>query len=130
MKQLTFDNASDVHPPLGPYSHSVTVPAGSELICLSGQIGMTPDGHVGATIGEQADQAFANVAALLESHGLGVSSIIKLTVLIVAGQDGEAVREARVKHLGSHTPTSTTFYVSQLVRPEWLIEVEAIAARI
>ena len=127
---LRFDNPDDIHPPLGPYSHVAVVPAGTELVFLSGQIGIAADGRVGATIAEQADQAFANVIALLEAHGLEVSSIVKLTVLIVAGQDGEVVRKARIKHLGSHTPTSTTFYVPGLVKPEWLIEVEAIAAKI
>ena len=66
---------------------------------------------------------------LLRAHGLDPSSIVKLSTYIVAGQDGQAVREARLKHLGSHRPASTAVYVSQLVDPKWLVEVEAIAAR-
>jgi len=126
--RLRFDNPDGVHRPLGPYSHTVVVPRGAELVWTAGQIGMRPDGTVGETMAAQADQAFANVVALLDAHGLGVSSIVRLTVFIVAGQDGEPVRAARVKHLGVHEPVSSTVYVSQLVRPEWLVEVEAIAA--
>ena len=127
--RLRFSNPEGVHRPPGPYSHAVVVPAGAELLCTAGQIGMRPDGTVGETLAAQADQAFANVVAVLEAHGLGVRDILKLTVFIVAGHDGEAVRRARLEHLGDHAPVSTTVYVSQLVRPEWLVEVEAVAAR-
>lgn len=127
--RLRRENPDRVHPPLGPYSHTVVVPPGAELVFISGQIGVRPDGTFGPTIGEQADQAFENVVALLEAHGLDVSSVVKLTVFIAAGSDAEAVKRGRLKHFGSHEPASTTLYVSQLLRPEWLIEVEAIAAR-
>lgn len=125
-----YSNPGGVHPPLGPYSHTVGVPPGAELLLTAGQIGMRPDGTVGETLAAQADQAFANIVALLDAHGLGVASIVKLTAFIVAGHDGEGVRTARLKHLGSHEPVSTTVYVSGLVRPEWFVEIEAIAARL
>jgi enamine deaminase RidA (YjgF/YER057c/UK114 family) len=125
---LRFENPDVVHVPLGPYSHTCVVSAGTDLIYLSGQIGIRPDGTVGSTISEQADQAFANVIALLRAHSVEMENVVKLTVFIVAGHDAEGVRKARVKHFGSHTPTSTTVYVAQLLKPEWFIEVEAIAA--
>lgn len=123
-----FSNPDCVHAPLGLYSHTVSVPSGTGLLYISGQVGVRPDGSVGETIAEQADQTFANVIALLRAHGLGASSIIKLTTFMVAGQDGEEVRNARRKHLGPHRPASTAVYVTQLVDPRWLVEVEAIAA--
>jgi 2-iminobutanoate/2-iminopropanoate deaminase len=128
--KVRFSNPSAVCAPLGAYSHSAVVPAGSELVFLAGQVGVRPDGSVPATMAEQADQAFANVLALLSAHGLEATSIVKLTTFMVAGQDGGAVRAARLKHLGAHRPTSSTVYVSQLVDPVWLVEVEAIAARL
>ena len=128
MLTLAFSNPDTVHPPLGLYSHTAVVPAGTRLLFLSGQVGARPDGSVGETIAEQADQAFANIIALLRAHGLEASSIIKLTTFIVAGQDGEDVRNARRKHLGAHRPASTAVYVSQLVDPRWFVEVEAVVA--
>jgi 2-iminobutanoate/2-iminopropanoate deaminase len=124
-----FSNPESVHPPLGLYSHTAVVPAGTELVYLSGQVGVGPDGATPATIGEQADQVFANIVALLAAHRLSPSDIVKLTTYMVAGHDGQAVREARLKHLGAHRPTSTAVYVAQLVDPKWFVEVEAIAAR-
>jgi 2-iminobutanoate/2-iminopropanoate deaminase len=126
---LEFSNPANVHTPLGLYSHTVTVPTATELIYLSGQLGVRPDGSTPASIEEQADQVFANIVALLRAHGLEPSSIVKLSTFMVAGQNGQAVREARLKHLGTHRPASTAVYVSQLVDPKWLVEVEAIAAR-
>ena len=125
---VRHSNPAGVHAPLGLYSHTVTVPEGTELIFLSGQLGVRPDGTVPTTIEEQADQVFANIVALLKSHGLAATSIVKLTTFMVAGHDGDAVRAARLKHLGSHRPASTAVFVSQLVDPAWFVEVDAVAA--
>ena len=126
---LSFANPPCVHAPLGLYSHTVSVTEGTELLFISGQLGVRPDGTTPATMAEQADQVFSNIVALLRAHGLEPTDIIKLTTFMVAGQDGEAVRAARLKHLGSHRPASTAVFVSELVDPAWFVEVEAIAAK-
>jgi enamine deaminase RidA (YjgF/YER057c/UK114 family) len=126
---LDFSNPTNVHTPIGPYSHTVIVPSGNELIYLSAQFGIRPDGSTPASIEEQADQVFANVVALLGAHGLEPSSIVKLLTFLVAGQNGKAVLDAKLKYLGTHRPAATAVYVPQLVDPKWLVEVEAIAAR-
>ncbi len=124
---VTFSNPNSVHTPLGLYSHTAHAPAGP-LLFLSGQLGVRPDGTTPEGIAAQADQAFANIVALLAAHGRAPEDIIKLTTFIVAGADGQAVRDARLKHLGAHRPASTAVYVSALMAPEWLVEVEAVAA--
>jgi enamine deaminase RidA (YjgF/YER057c/UK114 family) len=125
----TYSNPPGVHPPLGLYSHTAVVPAGAELVFLSGQVGVRPDGSAPMTIGEQADQVFENIVTLLRAHGLGATSIVKLTTFMVAGHDGDAVRAGRIKHLGSHRPASTAVFVAQLVDPAWFVEVDAVASR-
>jgi enamine deaminase RidA (YjgF/YER057c/UK114 family) len=127
---LKFSNPESVHAPLGLYSHTVVVPPGTELIYLSGQLGVAKDGSAPATIAEQADLLFKNITLLLQAHELEPSSIVKLTTFMVAGHDGDAVRAARLKYLGSHRPASTAVFVTQLVDPAWFVEVEAIAARL
>ena len=127
---IICSNPESVHAPLGLYSHTVSVPEGTELVFLSGQLGVRPDGSTPSTIAEQADQVFANIINLLRSHGLDASHIIKLTTFMVAGHDGQSVRTARLKHLGSHRPASTAVYVSQLVDPAWFVEIEAVAAKV
>lgn len=127
---LKFSNPESVHAPLGLYSHTVVVPPGTELIYLSGQLGVAKDGSAPATIAEQADLLFKNITLLLQAHELEPSSIVKLTTFMVAGHDGNAVRAARLKYLGSHRPASTAVFVTQLVDPAWFVEVEAIAAKL
>lgn len=126
---LELLNPENVCPPLGLYSHIVKVPAGSELYYISGQLGVDADGVAPDSIGEQADLVFSNIVKLLESQGLAATNIAKLTTYMVAGQDGQEVRKARIKHLGDHRPASTAVYVSQLVDSDWLVEVEAVACR-
>jgi enamine deaminase RidA (YjgF/YER057c/UK114 family) len=126
---VAFLNPPTVHTPGGAYSHLATVPSGSELVILSGQVGIRPDGSLPASTGEQAEQVFANIAALLASQGLDVSSLVKITMFIVAGKDIQAVRDARAKFMGAHRPASTAVFVSQLVDPAWHVEVEATAVK-
>ena len=124
-----FLNPPSVHPTGGAYSHSAAVSAGTDLVFLSGQVGLRPDGSIAATIGEQSDQVFSNISAVLAAHGLDAKSLVKITAFLAAGQDIQAFRAARTRFLGGHAPTSTVVYVSQLVDPAWHVEVEAIAAR-
>lgn len=126
---ITFTNPPTVHAPAGSYSHTAVVPAGTELVFLSGQVGARLDGSTPPALAEQADQAFANIVQLLAAHGLQPDAVVKLTLFIVAGQDIQVVRNARIKHLGNHRPASTAVFVSQLADPKWLVEVEAVAAK-
>lgn len=126
---VTFLNPPTVHAPGGAYSHSAVVPAGTELVFLSGQVGIRPDGSVPNSVSEQANQVFANIGALLAAHGLNAGALVKLTMFVVAGQDLQAVRAARAKFVGDHRPASTAVFVSQLVDPAWHVEVEAVAAK-
>ena len=129
MTTVSFVNPPTVHTPGGAYSHTAVVPGGTELVFLSGQIGVRPDGTLPESVAEQADQVFANITALLSAHGLDARAIVKLTMFIVAGRDLQAVRDARTKYLGAHRPASTAVFVSQLVDPKWHVEVEAVAVR-
>lgn len=126
---LSFENPNGVHAPLGLYSHVARVAAGTELIYLSGQLGVRPDGSTPAGIDAQSDQIFANIVQLAASFGCRPTDIVKLTTYIVAGQDGDAVRRARRKYLGDHRPASTAVFVAGLMDPIWFVEVEAVLAR-
>ena len=124
-----FVNPSDVHQPVGSYSHTARVPAGTELIFISGQIGARPDGSIPESLAEQAEWVFNNLRACLAAHGVGMDVIVKLTSFLVSGQDVRAMREIRQRHLGTHQPASTAVFVPQLVDPALLIEVEAVAVK-
>jgi enamine deaminase RidA (YjgF/YER057c/UK114 family) len=125
----TFVNPRDVHVPAGPYSHTAVVQGGSELVFVSGQVGMHADGSVPSSFAEQVDLTFENLLACLAAHGLGVDAIVKLGVFLVPGQDFQVLRAARERYFGAHRPTSTSVFVAQLASPAFLVEIEAIAAK-
>jgi enamine deaminase RidA (YjgF/YER057c/UK114 family) len=125
----TFVNPRDVHTPVGPYSHTAVVQGGSELVFISGQVGMRADGTIPSSFGEQVEITFQNLEACLAAHGLGVDAVVKLGVFVVPGQDWELLRAARERHFGAHRPTSTSVFVPQLATPRFLVEIEAIAAK-
>jgi enamine deaminase RidA (YjgF/YER057c/UK114 family) len=124
-----FFNPRDVHPPVGPYSHTVVVPAGAELVFVAGQVGMRADGSVPEAFSDQAEVTFQNLRACLAAHGLGVEAVIKLGVFVLPGQDFKVLRAVRERHFAAHRPTSTTVYVPHLASPAFLIEVEAVAVK-
>ena len=125
----TFLNPRDVHAPVGPYSHTAVVPAGTELVCIAGQVGMAADGAVPATFAEQAELTFRNLRACLAAHQLDVDAVVKLGVFLLPGQDFQVLRQTRERHFGTHRPASTTVYVPALAAPALLLEVEAVAVK-
>jgi enamine deaminase RidA (YjgF/YER057c/UK114 family) len=125
----TFLNPRDVHAPLGPYSHTAVVPGGSELVFISGQVGMRADGSIPPGFAEQVELTFQNLEACLAAHGLGVDAVVKLGVFVVLGQDFQVLRAARERHFGAHRPTSTSVFVAQLATTRFLVEIEAVAAK-
>jgi enamine deaminase RidA (YjgF/YER057c/UK114 family) len=96
---------------------------------IAGQVGMRADGTLPPTIGEQAEEAFANVVRVLAAKDLTVTNLVKINIYVVAGQPADQIRAARTHHFGEHKPASTFIYVPQLVEAKYLIEVEGIAAR-
>ena len=114
--------------PFGPYSHAVEVPEGSRLLYISGEVGVLPDGTVPQGIEAQAEACWRNIIAILADAGMGVRDLVKITTYLVRPEDVAAAGATRAKHFGEARPGSATIIVKALVMPEWLIEIEAVAA--
>jgi enamine deaminase RidA (YjgF/YER057c/UK114 family) len=114
-----------VAPPTGQFNHAVR--AGG-LVAVSGQVGLDASGRlVGPDVGEQTRQAFENLRAVLASAGCGFADVLRLTIYIAAPALAPAVAEVRRDFLVEPWPAST-MVVAQLLSPEWLVEIDAIAA--
>jgi 2-iminobutanoate/2-iminopropanoate deaminase len=123
-----YDPAAIAAP--GPtYHHAVEIPAGARVIHVSGQIGQKKDGSVPATIEEQSEVVWGNIQAILADAGMDVSNLVKITSYVTKHENFAKYAAVRAKYLGTNRPASTGLVVSALVRPEWLIEVEAVAAK-
>lgn len=114
---------------IGKYSDAVEVPAGRRWLVLSGTPGMRPDGTIPSTFEEEADQAWSNVCAALETAGFAVDDLVKITQYLTNAEDVAAHAAIRSRYLGSARPASMLVVVPALVWPQMTIEVEAWAAR-
>jgi 2-iminobutanoate/2-iminopropanoate deaminase len=130
---LKFHTPATVAKPFSSYSHAVEAPPDARWLHISGQVGVLPDGKLaGADLASQSRQAWKNVVALLETAGMSVRDLVKTTAYLVGPigpDDIAAMRQAREEALRGATPASTAVIVAALVRPEWRIEVEAVAAK-
>ncbi len=121
-----------IRAPFARYSHGMAVPAGARLAVTSGQLGITADEIIPATAREQADLCFANIAAILAEGGMGLSDIIRLNAYVTAREHMAgymASRDAHVGLNGAAPPASTLMIVTGFTRPEFFVEIEAIAAK-
>ena len=78
---------------------------------------------------EQARLVWRNIGEVLAAAGMGISDIVQLNMLLTDRADGAGARTVRDEALGDHRPASTLMFVAGLARPEWLIEIDFIAAR-
>lgn len=123
-------NPSTMAPPLGAYSHGIAVEKGLRWVFVSGQLGIAPDGTLASGAEAQADVAWENIGRVLEAGGMTTADLIKTTTYVVDRDLIPAVRAARQRHMpGPDFPASTFVIVAGLVRPEFLVEIEAVAAR-
>jgi len=104
------------------------------MIFIAGQAAMNAQGVVigGNDIEAQADQAFRNLSAALQSVGCGPEHLIKLTVFIRDMTKLADYRRARDRFFKTVNPPAapaiTLVEVSRLFSNELLIEIEGIAA--
>lgn len=107
-----------------------TVVAKGTMVFVRGQIGQDLDTSESVAIGDvagQTEQAMSNIATLLEEAGSRLEHVCKVTIYIVDPRYREAVYRVVGKWLKGVHPVSTGLVVSALARPEWLVEVDAVA---
>jgi enamine deaminase RidA (YjgF/YER057c/UK114 family) len=106
------------------------VVAKGSTVFLRGQVGQNIDTSESVAIGDpagQTAQAMANIKLLLEEAGSRLEHICKITIYITDPRYREPVYREVGRWLKGVHPVSTGLVVSALARPEWLVEVDAIA---
>ena len=122
-KIITPDN---LHRPFG-YSHAIQV---DQTLYISGQIPLDMElKSVGeGDIAAQTDQIYANMQKVLEEAGGSMRNIVMLNIFCT---DLEAydkhTRPIRKKYFGDYYPATTAVEIKRLYRPEYMIEIEAVA---
>jgi 2-iminobutanoate/2-iminopropanoate deaminase len=112
------------------YSHVVTVSGTGKLVFIAGQLARDIDGNcVGAgDMRAQMEQTFANLTRCLEAAGATWADVVKTNTYVTDYDAFSQCTDVRMRYIGVATPTSTTVVVSRLAGPDFMIEIEAIAA--
>ena len=108
-----------------PYSQAIRA---GDLVFVSGQLALRPGATemVGPAIGEQTEQIFANLRAILEEAGSGLDRLVKTTVYLADLGDFAEMNEVYARHVGEQPPARATIEVSALPSGA-KVEIEAIA---
>jgi enamine deaminase RidA (YjgF/YER057c/UK114 family) len=115
------------------YSQIVEVRAG-RLIFIAGQTALDGNGELvgGNDFAAQAAQVFQNLNTALQALGCTAANLVKLTVFLRSMSDLQVYRAARNRFFATVTPPAapaiTLIEVSRLYGPDFLIEIEAVAA--
>lgn len=127
-------NPKGVPAPVGMYHHASLTGHPQEVVFVAGQVGVDAAGRVGSDFRAEMTQVYKNLAAVLEGVGLSLSDVAKLTTYITSPDLIDPFYEVREEiypalfPTGAHPP-NTLLVVSRLVRPEFHIEIEAVAVR-
>lgn len=125
-------NPSELGVPPG-YSQVVEV-RGGRIIFIAGQTALDRNGDVvgKGNFARQAEQVFQNLSLALASVRCTAANLVKLTVFLRNMDNLSAYREARDRFFASVAPPAapavTLIEVSRLYGPDFMIEIEAIAA--
>ena len=108
-----------------PYSQAIK--AGG-FVFVSGQLALRPDHAeiVGDSIGEQTEQVFANLRAILEAAGSGLDRVVKTTVYLADLGDFAGMNAVYARHVGDVPPARATVEVAALPSGA-KVEIEAVA---
>ena len=129
--QKIFQNPDGAPRPVGAYSQAVRIETGdAALLFISGQISLDAAGNlVGAgDVAAQTDQIFKNLEAILAANGATFADVVKMNTYLVDIAARPAIAEVRGRYLAAEPPASTLVAVTALAHPDYLIEIEAVAA--
>jgi len=126
--QITPKNPRDgIYAATPDYVHAVEVSGVQRLLFVSGTMGLDIDGRAPPSLDEQLSLIWANLRRILAEAGMTVDNIVRLISYMRDTAYAEANQNARVRALGGRA-IPTTAIVVQTLTPDWLVEIEVIAA--
>lgn len=123
-------NTKDTYPEQNLDNDLCQAVRAGNTVYVRGQIGQNLDTSESVGIGDveaQAEQAMANIDMLLNEAGARMEHLVKLTIYLVDPRYRETVYRCIGRWTRGVHPISTGVVISALARPEWLVEIDAIA---
>lgn len=111
---------------IGPYSQGIVA---NGFVYTAGQIPLDPATMQlvgGDDVAAQTERVMENLAAILESAGASLGSVVKTTVFLKDMDDFGAMNEVYGRHFGDHRPARSTVQVTRLPK-DVRVEIDAVA---
>jgi 2-iminobutanoate/2-iminopropanoate deaminase len=115
---------------IGAYSDATEVAPDARWLFISGTPGLALDGSLPSDIAGQAEIAWRHIVAMLAKADMTTHDLVKVSHYLLRAEDIPAYVAVRSRFLGEARPASMLLIVPGLVRPEFLLEIEAYAARV
>jgi 2-iminobutanoate/2-iminopropanoate deaminase len=130
MAKITRINPKTISKPFTNYAHVVTVEGAKKLVFCAGQVAADVKGNVlpPDNFEAQAKMVMKNLKAALAAGGARLSDVTKVTIYICNPHDVPKARGILFDYFGKHPPGSTLCILRGLANPNFLLEIEAIAA--
>ena len=122
-------NPTEIHPPFANYAHGLEVDPGARIVFCSGQLGIERDGAIPDEIEAQARLCFQAIAAILNEAGMTLADLARLNAYVTSAQYLRGYMKVRDEFIAKPPPASTLMIVQGFARPEFKVEIEAVAAR-
>ena len=130
MAKISRISPDGIHKPFASYSHVVTAEGAQKLVFCAGQVAADVDGKVlpPDDFAAQAKMVMKTLPSALAAGGAKLSDVTKITIYICNQHDVPKARGILQTYFGAHPPGSTLCVLRGLANPNFLLEIEAIAA--
>jgi len=113
------------------FSQAVSVEGPAKTVYVGGQNAVSAEGQiVGDDLGTQTERALKNVLTALAAAGATQENVVKLTIYVAQAAAGSLAQAFAVaqKVWGRHATAISVLIVAGLANPQFLVEIDAIAA--
>ncbi len=122
-------NPSSIHPPFANYAHGLEIGPNTRMVFCSGQLGIGRDGAIPETVEAQTHLCFRAIIAILGEAGMTLADLVRINAYVSSADYLSGYMKVRDEFVGSPPPASTLMIVQGFARPQFKVEIEAIAAR-
>jgi len=118
--------ATEIYPAVD-YVHAMEVTDAQRLLFVSGTMGLDGKRNAPGDLDDQLALLWSNIRRILAEANMTTENIVRLTSYLRHASFAQANAKARLEALGERRVPTTAIVVETLV-PEWLVEIEVVAA--
>jgi 2-iminobutanoate/2-iminopropanoate deaminase len=111
------------------FSHGIELSGPQRILYIAGQVAIDASGKIPGNIEAQCHLVWDRIEKLLQDAKMTLKDVVKTTVFLTSADYIDGFRKVRAQRLGDNAPASTLLIITALARPEFKVEVEAIASK-